>query len=263
MFPNPDLSPPRLRRPGRAARKLGWLFAVPVFALVFSVALAGCNSLPWKPTRAEEEAAQKAHVAAQARAAAQAKADASAASNPEPPPAPPAPPALPAVLPVPDVVVRVLVYAERVRSMPTVELNQELARLAAPGEASVPASQVQLSLLLSQLRQLPELIKAQELLARVLANAGPDAQPLHPLARLLAFRYGEQRRLEDQLEKERQQTREVQRKLDQTNERLEALKAIERSLTTRPPPPPAPAQVPAPAPAPASAPASRGRTAPP
>lgn len=135
--------------------------------------------------------------------------------------------------------------------------------MTVPSEANVPASQVQLSLILSQLRQLPELIKAQELLARVLANASPEAQPLHPLARLLAFRYGEQRRLEDQLEKERQQTREVQRKLDQTHERLEALKAIERSLTTRPPPPPAAAQAPAPAPAPASAPASRGRTTPP
>ena len=156
-----------------------------------------------------------------------------------------------------------LTYAERVRLMPPAELNQESARLSAPGEATLPGSQLQLSLVLSQLRQLPELIRAQELLARVLANAGPDAQPLHPLARLLAFRYGEQRRLEDQLEKERQQTRDVQRKLDQTNERLEALKAIERSLTTRPPAPPAPAQVPAPAPAPASAPASRGRVAPP
>jgi hypothetical protein len=125
-----------------------------------------------------------------------------------------------------------LTYAERVRLMPPAELNQESARLSAPGEA-------------------------------VLANAGPDAQPLHPLARLLAFRYGEQRRLEDQIEKERQQTREVQRKLDQTNERLEALKAIERSLTTRPPAPPvpAPAQPAASSPAPASAPASRGKPA--
>ena len=94
----------------------------------------------------------------------------------------------------------------------------------------------------------------------MLANAGPEAQPLHPLARLLAFRYGEQRRLEDQLEKERQQTREVQRKLDQTSERLEALKAIERSLTARPPVPPAPVQAPAPAPAPP--PASRSRAPP-
>ena len=57
----------------------------------------------------------------------------------------------------------------------------------------------------------------------------------------------EQRRVEEQLEKQTQQTREVQRRLDQTNERLEALKAIERSLTSR-----------SPAPA-ASAPASRAR----
>ena len=61
---------------------------------------------------------------------------------------------------------------------------------------------------------------------------------------------GEQRRLEDLLEKQNQQTRDVQRRLDQTNERLEALKAIERSLTSRPPPP---------ATAPASAPTSRNR----
>ena len=82
-----------------------------------------------------------------------------------------------------------------------------------------------------------------------LANPDAQAQVLHPLARLLAARYGEQRRIEDLLEKQNQQTREVQRRLDQTNERLEALKAIERSLTSRPP---------APAPA-ASAPASRPR----
>ena len=259
MFPNPDLSPARLRRPGRTACKLGRFFTVPAFALVFSVALAGCGSLPWKSTRAEEGEAQNALFAAQAAAAAQAQAAASAASSPEPPPPAPAPPA---VLAAPDAAARVLIYAERVRTMPPAELNQELSRLTAPGEAGAPASQVQLSLVLSQLRQLPELIKAQEMLARVLANAGPDAQLLHPLARMLAFRYGEQRRLEDQLEKERQQTREVQRKLDQTAERLEALKAIERSLTTRPPAPPPPAQAPAPAPAPASAPASRSRTAP-
>ena len=266
MFQNSELPPTRLPQPGRAARRLGWLFAMPTSALVFSVLMAGCSSLPWKSTRAEDKAAQKALLAAETEAVAQAQAAAIAPSSTEPPSAAPTPPAVPApavVLPAPEAVARVLNYFERVRTMPTVELNQELARLAAPGEANLPASQVQLSLVLSQLRQLPELIKAQELLARVLANAGPDAQPLHPLARLLAFRYGEQRRLEDQLEKERQQTREVQRKLDQTNERLEALKAIERSLTTRPPPPPAPAQVPAPAPAPASAPASRGRTAPP
>lgn len=150
-----------------------------------------------------------------------------------------------------DAVLRVLAYADRVRSMSPAELAQEVTRL---GNPYLPASQLQLAIVLSQLRQTPELIRAQELLTRLLANPDAPAQALHPLARLLAARYGEQRRIEDQLERQNQQTREVQRRLDQTNERLEALKAIERSLTSRvPPPAPAPASrghTPAPTPAP-------------
>ena len=92
---------------------------------------------------------------------------------------------------------------------------------------------MQLSLVLSQLHQLSELVQAQELMGRVLANTDSEAQALHPLAGLLAARFGAQRRLEEQLEKQMQQTREVQRRLDLTHERLEALKAIERSLTNR------------------------------
>ena len=145
-------------------------------------------------------------------------------------------------------VARVLAYADRVRSLSSAELNQEVARL---GNAYIPANQLQLALVLAQLRQTPELIRAQELLTRLLANTDAEAQALHPLARLLAARYGEQRRLEDQLDKQSQQTREVQRRLDQTHERLEALKAIERSLTSRSPSPTSPA---------ASSPASRNRT---
>lgn len=138
-----------------------------------------------------------------------------------------------------------LAYADRLRLMPPAELGQEVTRLS---EASSPAAQLQLALALSQLRQLPELIRAQELLARVLGNASAEAQPLQPLARLLAARYGEQRRLEEQLEKQTQQVRELQRKLDQSNERLEALKAIERSLTSRPAAPATPARRRPPAP---------------
>ncbi|MBH2019334.1 MAG: hypothetical protein I8H91_07185 [Burkholderiales bacterium] len=135
-------------------------------------------------------------------------------------------------------VVRILAYADRVRTLSNAELTQEAARL---GNAYIPANQLQLALVLAQLRQTPELIRAQELLTRLLANTDAEAQALHPLARLLAARYGEQRRLEDLLEKQSQQTRDVQRRLDQTNERLEALKAIERSLTSRTPSPASPA----------------------
>jgi DNA repair ATPase RecN len=125
-----------------------------------------------------------------------------------------------------------LAYSDRVRTMSAAELGQEVTRL---NHAATPADQLQLALVLSQFRQLPELIRAQEQLTRLLANTSPEAQALHPLARLLAARYGEQRRLEDLLERQNQQTREVQRRLEQTNERLEALKAIERSLTSRSP----------------------------
>ncbi len=149
----------------------------------------------------------------------------------------PCQPASPAGAPqAADPVAHMLAYADRVRQLAPAELSQEAIRL---GNVVGPTEQVQLALVLNQFHQLSELISAQELLDRVLTNNGAEAQALYPLASLLASRFGEQRRLEDQLEKQMQQTREVQRRLDQTNERLEALKAIERSLTNRPPPAPA------------------------
>lgn len=200
-------------------------------ALIAAALLTACGSGPAPERGADAAAAQAARAAASAAEAARASAS------------PPAP--LPeAVVFASGMTLRMLAYAERVRVMPPAELTQEATRL---GDAASPEAQVQLSLVLSQLRQMPDLIRAQELLARVLGNA--DAQALHPLARLLASRYAEQRRLEEQLDKQNQQLRDVQRRLDQTNERLEALKAIERSLTSRPPA------------APASAPASRTRPA--
>lgn len=156
-----------------------------------------------------------------------------------PPAASPGNPASPALAapnraapaPASEELLQALAYADRVRTLSATELGQEVARLNHP---VVPVDQLQLALVLSQLRQTPELIRAQELLTRLLANTDAQAQALHPLARLLAARYGEQRRLEDLLDKQTQQTRDAQRRLEQTHERLEALKAIERSLISRP-----------------------------
>lgn len=227
MHPSTDSLPPRL------AAHLAGCGLLP--ALLASALLTACSSGGHTPERGADTAAVQA-----------ARAAASAAQAPRPSASQPAAPLPEAVVFASGMTLRMLAYAERVRVMPPAELTQEAARL---GDAASPEAQIQLSLVLSQLRQLPELIRAQELLARVLGNA--DAQPLHPLARLLASRYAEQRRLEEQLDKQNQQLRDVQRRLDQTNERLEALKAIERSLTSRPPA------------APASAPAaSRPRAAP-
>jgi len=212
MFPSTDLSPLSLaaRVPGR-----GLPLAL---ALMAVLALAACsNNGP-----ANERGADTAAVPAARATASAAEAARGSASQPAPLPE--------SVVFASGMTLRMLAYAERVRLMQPPELTQETGRL---GDAASPEAQLQLSLVLAQLRQLPELIRAQELLARVLGNA--DAQPLHPLARLLASRYAEQRRLEEQLDKQGQQLRDAQRKLDQTNDRLEALKAIERSLTSRQP----------------------------
>ena len=71
--------------------------------------------------------------------------------------------------------------------------------------------------------------------AALMRSTAPEAAPWQPVARFLASRYAEQRRMEEQIERQSQQARDNQRKLEQLNEKLEALKAIERSLTTRPP----------------------------
>ena len=154
------------------------------------------------------------------------------AASPGHPPSPPlATPHRAAPAPASEELLQALAYADRMRTLSVAELGQEVTRLNHP---VVPLDQLQLALALSQLRQTPELMRAQELLSRLLANTDAQAQALHPLARLLAARYGEQRRLEDLLDKQNQQTRDVQRRLEQTHERLEALKAIERSLISRP-----------------------------
>ena len=193
-------------------------------------------------------------------------ASAAAAVQPTPPvvAVEPTPPAYSAASPAPaaapkapaagETVVRMLAYADRVRAMSSGELSQEAARLS---PVQSPAEQMRLALVLSQSRQTAEVIRSQELLTRLLANASAEAEPLHPLARLLAARLGEQRRFEDLLDRQSQLARDLQRRLDQTLERLEALKAIERSMTRRPV---VPSTTTTPATAATPAPASRART---
>jgi uncharacterized coiled-coil protein SlyX len=167
------------------------------------------------------------------------------AARTEPAPAAPPPPAN-AALAEADAVIPLLAYADRLRSLPGPELAQEITRL---GNAVSAGDQLRLALALSQTRQPPDLVRAQELLQRALANNSEEARPLHALARLLAARFAEQRRVEDQLDRHNQQLRDLQRRLEQTQDKLDALKEIERSLSSRPPA------------APASSP--RGRTRPP
>ena len=121
-----------------------------------------------------------------------------------------------------------LAYADKMRSLNGADLGAEISRIGDPGDS--PTNQMQLALLLSQTRVPADLARALGLLQRVIANPSPEAQPLQPLARALAARYVEQRRVEDDRDKQVQQLRDSQRRIDQLNDRIEALRAIERSF---------------------------------
>lgn len=142
-----------------------------------------------------------------------------------------------------------LAYADKVRSLGAPELASEINRLSEPGE--VPLSQMQLGLALAQTRQSADLARAQGLMQRIAAGTTSEAQQLAPLARTLGARYGEQRKVEEDREKQAQQLRDSQKRIDQLTDRLEALRAIERSFSR-------PSNHPTPAPAAPAAPASNG-----
>jgi Tfp pilus assembly protein PilN len=135
-------------------------------------------------------------------------------------------------VPPPEGNVALLAYADRVRAMAPAELAQEITRLNDIQDARrAPFQDMQLVVALGQTRAPQDTQRAQTLLQRLLAQQGDEARRLQPLARMIFARYGEQRRLEDMLDRQSQQLRDNQRKIDQLNERLEAVRAIERSLT--------------------------------
>jgi hypothetical protein len=124
-----------------------------------------------------------------------------------------------------------MAYYDRVRQMPAAELSREFARLDPPAN---PQQVLEMALALGQTHNPGDTVRALALLDPLLKSADPLAAPWQPWARLLAARYGEQRRLEDHVERQNQQLRDAQRRQDQLSQQLEALKTIERSMTTRP-----------------------------
>lgn len=123
---------------------------------------------------------------------------------------------------------RMLAYADRARSLQSGEAAAEIARIGDPGD-SAPL-QMQLALALAQTRNSADLARATALMQRVAGSTQAEAQPLQPLARVLAARYLEQRRVEDDRDRQVQQLKEAQRRIDHLNDRIEALRAIERSF---------------------------------
>ena len=156
-------------------------------------------------------------------------------AQPLPPPPvsslPAAPPvAAPATPPSPAD--SLLAYAERIRGLQPSDLAQEIAGLGDPQDS--PTRLMQLAIALGAVRTPANAARAQAVLQRVLAQNQPQAQALHPLARMLLAQQAETRRLEEQVERQSQQTKDAHRRIDQLNDRLEALRAVERSLLLRP-----------------------------
>lgn len=159
------------------------------------------------------------------------------AASPEAAAAPSLPPALP-VLPRPpkprttDATTTVLAWADRAHTLGNTELIQEISRLNDLSDSQRSATtDLQLAIALGLTKVPSDLPRAQALVQKVQAASTDEAQALQPLARLIGARLAEQKRLEDLLDKQATQMRDQQRRLDQLNERLEAMRAIERSLT--------------------------------
>lgn len=128
-----------------------------------------------------------------------------------------------------------LMYADRLRGLSNSELVQELNALGEPG--TVPSLQLQTALVLTLLHQPAASARALNLLQRVAAHPAPESAPFKPLARLLAASLSDQKRLDDTVDRLAQQLRESQRRIDVLNDRLDAMRDIERSLTPRAPAP--------------------------
>ena len=166
--------------------------------------------------------------------------------TPKPPPPPP-PPVVVAPPPVKcdppreaqDYAARHLLGTQdRLAALNTADLTAEASH---PLEGASVEQQVDQALAMSMTHNPGDLARAQGVIDQVLHNNTPQADPWRSLARLLAYRLGEQKRAEDAVERGAQQLRDAQRdnqrKLDDANAKLEALKAIERSLNTRQSPP--------------------------
>ena len=165
--------------------------------------------------------------------------DATMLSKPAPAAEPAATPPAEIVAPLspraPGATTQMLAWADHTRGLPSTELSLEITRLIEiPDTQRVPANDLQLAIALGQTHLASDLPRAQAAVQKLLTNQTEEARALHPLARLVAARLAEQKRVEEQLDKQNQQLRDQQRRIDQLNDRLEAMRAIERSLTTRP-----------------------------
>ncbi|MYM25695.1 hypothetical protein GTP46_23995 [Duganella sp. FT135W] len=160
--------------------------------------------------------------------------------KPAPEPPPPPPPLVQIVTQPapPDEIGPLLSYHQSLRRMSQGELLKELSGLGLQQRS--PRVALQMGMVLMLTRGSGDLARAQALLDGIASSTDADTAPLRPLAQLLSSNCAETRRVADHADKLATQQKENQRRIDQLNETLEALKTIERTLPVRPTPTPTP-----------------------
>lgn len=130
-------------------------------------------------------------------------------------------------------------YLQLLPRMSAQELARERQTLAALPQT--PSVRLRTAMLLGQVRNPPNLSRAQSLLAGLLKSNEAAASSLHPLARLLATHYSERQKLEQQNTRLTAQMTELEERLNESQHRndelqrkIEALADIERSLPKPP-----------------------------
>ncbi len=153
--------------------------------------------------------------------------------------APPPQPAPVLVQPPPRIVVvadpkltELLAYQASLRPMTPSELVKAQLELSRADHA--PYNTIRRAMLQATLRTPGDLARAQTLLESITQASSDEAKLLAPLAQFLSGQYADLRRQDEAVEKLNSQLRDAQRRNDQLNEKLEALKNIERSLSVRP-----------------------------
>jgi hypothetical protein len=124
------------------------------------------------------------------------------------------------------------IYHRSLKRLSQQELARELQALNARQGGAMLAMEKALALGLTH--DSADLVRAQVQLNNVLMANDAEADKFKSLAELLWGNYAEMRRLAESADKANQQSRENQRRLDQLNEKLEALKNIERTLPGAP-----------------------------
>ena len=125
-----------------------------------------------------------------------------------------------------------LAYQASLRPMTPSELVKAQLELARADHA--PYNTIRRAMLQAILRTPGDLARAQTLLESITQASSDEATLLAPLAQFLAGQYADLRRQDETVEKLNSQVRDAQRRNDLLNEKLEALKNIERSLSVRP-----------------------------